>query len=138
MSSFGLALTLICAVLTMAANLLLRAGVSAAGGITGLSVTDLLRSLVLLFTEPKFLGGFVLYFAASVVWFRIISTEPLTTAYPVLVSLTFVLVTGGAVFWFAEPVSLRKVLGIACILLGILVASTEPTMQPNANAQVVK
>jgi multidrug transporter EmrE-like cation transporter len=42
-----------------------------------------------------------------------------------LVSLTFVLVTLGAVFFFREPVSTQKIVGIAVIVAGIvLVASS--------------
>ncbi len=41
--------------------------------------------------EPRFLIGFILYFAASVVWFRVVATERLSVAYPLLVSCTLTL-----------------------------------------------
>jgi multidrug transporter EmrE-like cation transporter len=125
MSVTGFFLVLLTAGLTMAANLMLRAGIDSAGGFSAASVGQLLHALVRLFMQPVFCIGFVIYFLAAVVWFRVIATEPLSLAYPILVSLTFSLVTAGAVLLFSEPLSLRKVLGLAVILAGILIISVE-------------
>ena len=110
MSVHGLLLVLLTAGLTMVANLLLRAG-------------EAVSALVRLFLEPSFTGGFVLYFLASVVWFRVVATEPMSVAYPVLVSCTFTLVTAGAVVLFGEPLTRRQVVGLAVILAGIVLVS---------------
>ena len=125
MSTIGFVLVLFTACLTMAANLMLRAGIGAAGGFTLGGVTQILRGLVALFMQPLFALGFVIYFLASVVWFRVVATEALSVAYPILVSLTFVLVTAGAAFLFSEPVSLRKLVGLAVIATGIAIVSLE-------------
>ena len=125
MSTTGFVLVFFTACLTMAANLMLRAGIGAAGGFTLGSVTQILRGLVALFMQPLFALGFVIYFLASVVWFRVVATEALSVAYPILVSLTFVLVTAGAAFLFSEPVSLRKLVGLAVIAAGIAIVSLE-------------
>ena len=125
MSATGLLLVLVTAALTMFANLLLRSGLDAAGGFSlgGLATTA--AALLKLFMEPKFLVGFVLYFMASVVWFRVVATEPLSVAYPLLVSCTFTLVTAGAVIVFSEPMSLRQMIGLAVILAGIALISVQ-------------
>src|SRR5262245_14519991 len=125
MSGFGLFLVLLTAALTMMANLLLRAGVDGAGGfaVTGLAGT--VQALVRLFLQPLFTVGFALYFLASVVWFRVVATEPLSLAYPVLVSCTFTLVTAGAVIFFGEPLTRRQVMGLAVILAGIMLVSLQ-------------
>lgn len=125
MSATGLILVLVTAALTMVANLLLRSGIDAAGGFSlgGLATTA--AALLKLFMEPKFLVGFVLYFMASVVWFRVVATEPLSVAYPLLVSCTFTLVTAGAVIVFSEPMTLRQMLGLAIILAGIALISVQ-------------
>jgi multidrug transporter EmrE-like cation transporter len=125
MSATGFLLVLSTAALTMIANLLLRAGIDAAGGFLLGGAMEILRALVALFTQPLFALGFAIYFLASVVWFRVVATEPLSLAYPILVSLTFILVTAGAVFFFSEPLSLRKVVGLAVILAGIAIVSLE-------------
>ena len=125
MSGTGLLLVLLTAALTMAANLLLRAGIDGAGGFSLGGVTATLHALGRLFVEPRFLIGFVLYFLASVVWFRVVATEPLSLAYPILVSCTFTLVTAGAVVAFREPLTLRQIVGLAVILAGIALISFE-------------
>ena len=125
MSSTGLLLVIVTAGLTMVANLLLRAGIDAAGGFTLGGVATTVAALLKLFMQPKFLIGFVLYFMASVVWFRVVATEPLSVAYPLLVSCTFTLVTAGAVVVFSEPLSARQVLGLVVILAGIALISVQ-------------
>jgi multidrug transporter EmrE-like cation transporter len=125
MSATGLLLVLVTAALTMVANLLLRSGIDAAGGFTLGSFAATVAALLKLFMQPKFLVGFVLYFMASVVWFRVVATEPLSVAYPLLVSCTFTLVTAGAVVVFSEPLSARQVLGLVVILAGIALISVQ-------------
>ena len=125
MSTMGLVLVLVTAALTMAANLLLRVGIVAAGGFSFGGPAEIVRGLVTLFMEPRFLLGFVLYFAAAVVWFRVVATERLSVAYPLLVSCTFTLVTAGAVVALGESLTRRQVLGLLVILAGIALISIE-------------
>ena len=54
---------------------------------------------------------------------QMISMESLSTCYPLLVSITFVLVTFGSVFFFGEHISLQKLIGMAVILGGIVAVS---------------
>ena len=125
MSMSGLVLVLLTAAVTTAANLLLRTGIVAAGGFSIGGLAETIRSLVRLFLEPRFTTGFVLYFLASVIWFRVIATERLSVAYPLLVSCTFTLVTAGAVIAFGESLTRRQVLGLVAILAGIALISIE-------------
>jgi len=125
MSNWGFVFVLVAAALTMGANLMLRAGIDAAGGFSPGTATELIFGLLRLMLQPLFAVGFVTYFLAAVVWFRVVATEPLSIAYPILVSLTFAFVTAGAVIFFHEPISLRKVLGLAVILAGIAILSTQ-------------
>jgi multidrug transporter EmrE-like cation transporter len=125
MSATGFLLVLFAAALTMIANLMLRAGIDAAGGFALGGAIDVLRALIKLFVQPLFALGFATYFLASVVWFRVVASEPLSLAYPILVSLTFALVTAGAVFFFNEPLSVRKAAGLVVILAGIAIVTLE-------------
>jgi len=65
-----------------------------------------------------FLAAVVLYAVLSVLWVWVLSFTPLSRAYP-FVALGFVLtcVLGAAVF--AEPISIRLVIGIILILVGL-------------------
>jgi multidrug transporter EmrE-like cation transporter len=124
-STVGLLLVFVTAAMTMAANMMLRAGIDAAGGFAPTGALDLLAALMKLFLQPLFTTGFIVFFLASVIWFRVVATEPLSLAYPILVSLTFTLVTGGAVVLFNESLSIQKIVGLATILLGIVIISLE-------------
>lgn len=125
MSATGFLLVLLTALMTMGANLMMRSGVDGAGGFNPTGPLALLDGLVKLFLQPQFTGGFIIYFLASIIWFRVIATEPLSIAYPILVSLTFTLVTAGAVVFFHEPLSARKVVGLVTILAGIILVSID-------------
>jgi multidrug transporter EmrE-like cation transporter len=125
MSITGLLLVSLTAGLTMAANLMMRGGIDSAGGFAPQTVFAVVASFIKLLGQPLFVAGFVIYFFASLIWLRVVASEPLSVAYPVLVSLTFTLVTAGAVVLFQEPLSVRKVAGLAVILGGILLISVE-------------
>lgn len=119
MTSRGLLLLILSALCTVAANLLLRGGILRAGGFA-LSLDRFKGQSLGLAQQPMFVSGFLLYGVAALIWFRVLSTEDLTLSYPLLVSLTFILVTLGAAYFFHEQLSWRKVLGISIILVGFL------------------
>lgn len=118
----GLWLVLLVAVLQVSGNLLLRAGVVGAGGMS-LQLTTLLVDLRRLLLNPVFDLGVFLYAAASLVWFGVVSSESLSSSYPLLVSLSFILVTAGAVVLFHEALSAQKVIGIGILLFGIFLVA---------------
>jgi multidrug transporter EmrE-like cation transporter len=123
MSLHGLILIVVAAGMTVVGNLMMRAGVVRAGGVS-LNLASLAAELVRLAGQPLLIGGLTLYILASLVWFRVISTENLNTSYPILVSLTFLFVTAGATFFFHEPLTLQKIVGVLMILGGIIAVAT--------------
>ena len=123
MTSRGILLVMLAAFLTVAGNLLMREGVVRAGGLS-LALSTLARELGHLARQPLFDLGVLLYGAASLVWFRIVSTENLNSSYPLLVGLTFLFVTLGATLLFREPLSFRKMAGLVLILVGIMLVSS--------------
>jgi len=118
MTSIGWLLVFLSAGLQVAGTLLLRSGIDRAGGFAE-RLADVPIGIVRLASQPHFVVGFILYGLAALVWFRVIATQPLSTAYPLLVSLTFIFVTLGAVVLFQESLTLRKVIGLAVILAGV-------------------
>jgi len=124
MTSRGLLLTFAAALLTVGANLMMRSGVVRAGGLK-LAGATLVPQLLRMAREPMFVGGAFFYILSALVWFSVISTEQLSTAYPILVSLTFLLVTGGSVLFFHESVSTLKAVGLLIILGGIWIVATK-------------
>ena len=73
--------------------------------------------------QPLFVIGVLLYGFAALVWFRVLSTEDLSSSYPLLISLTFVLVTLGAVVLFREHLNTQKLVGLAVILTGVVLVA---------------
>jgi multidrug transporter EmrE-like cation transporter len=129
MSRLGLVLLLVSAAMTTVANLLLRAGLDRAGGFSPDGAVAALLGFIRLLAEPFFAGGFILYFLAALVWFRVVAYEPLSTAYPVMVGLVFVMVSFSAIFVFREPMSVQKLIGLLVILAGVAIASTSGSAQ---------
>ena len=109
----------LCAVTTTAANLLLRYGLQQVGGFVlgeGTAMALILR----LAGSSGFVAGVVLYGLSSLIWFRIITFGEVSSCYPVLIGLTFVMVTSGGVFLFSESIGVMKILGATIILAGII------------------
>src|SRR2546430_15719417 len=69
-----------------------------------------------------FLGALVLYGALSVFWVWILTFTPLSRAYP-FVALAFALTPALGGLVFAEPMSMRLVIGIVLILGGLLLVA---------------
>lgn len=116
------ALLVCCAVLTAAANLLLRGSASRASADVAL---DRWAYATYLLTDIPFLLGVFLYGLAAVVWVGVLSLEELSLSYPVLVSLTFLLVTAGAVVIHRESITPLKIVGMCLMLSGIFVITRE-------------
>lgn len=109
----------------MAANISLRTAIERTGSFRSSDLVAMLVEFIRLLFDPVFAFGFLGYFAAALLWFKVLASEPLSIAYPVFVATTYILVTGGAVLLLHEPLSARKVLGLAIILAGIALVSTE-------------
>lgn len=122
MSKQGFILVILSGALTVSANLLLRTGVVRAGSFSN-GIENLGTALISLVKEPLFDLGFILYGLATLIWFKVIATEPLNVAYPLLVSITFLFVTLCASFFFKESLNFRQIIGLGIILTGIVLVS---------------
>ena len=116
--TWGILLVLAAALIQSAANLLLRGGVRQFAAFS-LAPERLFQSLLGLLAQPLFVLGAVCYAVSAIVWFRVISLEDLTTAYPVLIGVSFVVVSVGAVVFYDERVNFMKVAGMTLILIGV-------------------
>ena len=59
------------------------------------------------------------YLALTLLWVRILSSIPLSVAYP-FVALAFAITPLWAALWFGEPLSARLLAGIIVVLCGLL------------------
>jgi len=75
-----------------------------------------------LFGDPWILSAFASAFLGSLCWMAAMTKLPLSTAYP-FTSLTFVLILIFSALFFQEPIGFYKLLGVALIIGGIIVAN---------------
>lgn len=118
MSKAGWIYILTCAVSAAVSSFFMRMSIDRAGGFT-FDLSSILR----LFLQPLFIAGVLLYAVAGLAWFRVIATEHLNVAYPVMISMTFILVSIGAAILFKESITVPKLLGLCLIIFGIFLVS---------------
>lgn len=63
-----------------------------------------------------------LYAAATLLWVRILTTVPLSRAYPFM-ALAFVIVPAAGYFLFSESITVRQAIGTALIVAGVVVVA---------------
>jgi drug/metabolite transporter (DMT)-like permease len=114
----GFTLLLVTAVCMAGANVLLKNGIAQAGGFE-----PSLLALWQLARQPAVVGGVLLTAAGGLMWFRVLARQKLSTCYPLFVSLTYFLITLGAVYFLHEKISLQKLAGLAAMLVGIAVVA---------------
>jgi len=81
-----------------------------------------IKFILSLFMDIGILSGFFAGFLASMAWMAAMTKFDLSHAYPFM-SLNFVLVLLLSGWLLSEPVTMQKILGIALIVAGTMVAS---------------
>lgn len=71
---------------------------------------------------PTMWVAIALYAGATLLWVRILTTIPLSRAYP-FVALAFVLVPAAGYLFFNEAITPKYALGTALIVAGVIVAA---------------
>ena len=82
-------------------------------------VGNLTQRLMALALDRYFLAALVLYGALTLLWVWILTFTPLSRAY-VFIALAFAITPLAGGFLFAEPISLRLVIGVGLIVGGLL------------------
>jgi multidrug transporter EmrE-like cation transporter len=96
------------------ANVLMKTGIAEAG-----EFAPKMSALFSLLQRPVFTSGFLLTGIAALMWFRILSTQKLSTCYPLFISLTYSLITIGAFYFLHEKFSTQKLICLVIIIVGI-------------------
>ena len=115
-------LLLISVTFNVTANILLKKGVLAFGGISG-QKANLLPELVKAATTPYLWIGLTLYGLSFLIWLRVLSFNDLSRAYPIFATIVFLLTTIGSIRFLNEGVSPIRILGIAIMLIGIYIVA---------------
>jgi drug/metabolite transporter (DMT)-like permease len=120
-TDFSVGLVLFTVLLTVYGQLIAKWRVHQAGPFP----TDLGKKmgfLTSLLFDPWIISGILAAFLAALSWMAALTKLELSYAYPFL-SLAFVLVVILSTFFFHEPVTLPKVLGIVLVIAGLIVSS---------------
>lgn len=120
MGFFQLLLTSVC--LNVTANILLKKGVTAAGGISG-EPAKLLVDIPRVFFSPQIIIGLSLYGLSFLIWLRVLTFNDLSRAYPIFATIVFTLTTAGSMIFLKENISLARVVGMAIMLAGIYIVA---------------
>lgn len=83
---------------------------------------SLVAIITKVFTSPYVFLGLALYGLSAILWLYVLSKIELSYAYP-LVSISYIVVLLGSYFLFQETISWPRLLGIACICLGVIFIS---------------
>lgn len=108
--------------LSSVGNLIIKGGVKSIGGLN-LEGSHLVQTLVHLFTNPGIVLGLALYLIGFVLWAKVLSTVDISTAYPIFISLAFIIVVAGSRVFYNESLGLLKLVGIVIIAAGIILVS---------------
>lgn len=113
---------LISVTFNVTANILLKKGVTAFGGISG-NLASLIPELARAATTPYLWIGLTLYGSSFLIWLRVLSFNDLSRAYPIFATIVFLLTTIGSIRFLNEDVSLTRIIGIAVMLVGIYIVA---------------
>jgi multidrug transporter EmrE-like cation transporter len=85
------------------------------------SSTSMIATLKTLFTKPRVMVPFVINQSGSLVYYVLLSQEPISIAAPVCNSLTFIITAVTGYYVLGEPVQSPSllILGIVLVLIGI-------------------
>lgn len=106
----------------MTANILLKSGVKAIGGISG-EKTKLITELSKAVFSPFIVGGLVLYGLSFMIWLRVLTFNDLSKAYPIFATIVFLFTTLGSLIFLKEHVSPMRLAGMIVMLIGIFIVS---------------
>ena len=121
-STQGIILIIIAATMMSFGSLGLKGAIEAIGGFAE-NIGTIHKDIFALAINPIFIVGLILYGGGTLIWMRVISTEPISVGYPILMSIAFITVTGGAAFFFSEAITIPKIIGMIVIVVGVVIAT---------------
>lgn len=114
-----IALAVFCVLLTAAAQIALKVGVSGGRLQSALSGESVPQFLFRAVCNPAVIGGLALYGASTLLWLLVLAKLDVSFAYP-FVSLGFVFIALYGYFGLHEPMSALRIAGICLIFAGVL------------------
>ena len=106
-------------VLSSAAQLILKAGMTAQSIQGAMKTGDPTEIVFRTVTSPLVLAGLFCFGLSAFLWLFVLSRVPVSSAYPFIALGIFVTVLAGSIV-FAEPISVTKAIGVIVIISGVV------------------
>lgn len=113
----NLLLIIVAALGSIAGNSLFRLGLKKTG-VENLEFGYLFKNFLSVVFQPLVFAGFVVFAISAVVWLRVLTVEPLSRAYPILMAAVILFLVLSSIFFLREPLTLARVSGMALLILG--------------------
>ena len=107
-------------ILAVTAQLLLKAGMTQVGHISGEQLANPVRLVVMIVTNPRIALAMPMYVAGFFLWTIVLSRVQLSFAHPLMAS-TYAIVPLASWLLLGETLSAQKVLGIVVICVGVFI-----------------
>jgi multidrug transporter EmrE-like cation transporter len=110
-------LIILVSLISVLANSLAKTGLKKIG-IESLRPDYLLKNIFNIVFQPLILLAFFLLAVGALIWFRVLTQEPLSRGYPIFVGFTLVFLVLSSYFFLGEPLTAARILGMVLILAG--------------------
>jgi multidrug transporter EmrE-like cation transporter len=114
-----LMLILLGVLMSAAAQVMLKLGMSAPATLAALGQDEVVRVAIALLRSPWLLGGLLIYGLSVVAWLVVLSKVDVSYAYP-FVALGMVVTTFSGHYLLGETLPAMRVVGLAVIVLGVV------------------
>lgn len=104
------------------ANILLKKGVLAIGGVSG-QKTKLFAELLKAAVSPYIVIGLGLYAMSFIIWLRVLSFNDLSRAYPIFAAIVFLMTSIGSSIFLKETIPFFRIVGMIVMLAGIYIVA---------------
>ena len=88
-------------------------------GVFDFSLTNIASLILKILISPALMGGLLLYFLSTGVWFLVLSRAEVSYVYP-LISLSYIVTAAGGYWFLHEDVSPTRLLGTLIIIVGVV------------------
>lgn len=113
---------LLTVIFTVYSQLISKWQVNSAGSLP-IGLADKFGFLLRLLLNPWVISSFTCAFLAALAWMAAMTKLPLSYAYPLFISSTFVLVFFCSFLFLKEPITAPKMIGMVVIIAGIIIGS---------------
>lgn len=104
------------------ANILLKKGVLAIGGISG-QKAKLFSELIKAVFSPFIIIGLMLYGLSFIIWLRVLTFNDLSRAYPIFAAVVFLATSIGSSIFLKETIPFLRIVGMVVMLVGIYIVA---------------